>query len=175
MSTVYDAAVAREAELQEELKKVRDFLGLYRAFMSQIQSESKNEDGTNTDQSTRTVAVVDMLRTDAAREAATPDEAAPKRVRVRDNPKPTDVVAAAVEVIRNAGRPLSRREIHTTLKERGTEVRGADPIKALGTMLWRSGGDRLEQIEGKGYWVKGEPLPAEHDPLRSSGEPTGLF
>jgi hypothetical protein len=55
---------------------------------------------------------------------------------------------------------MTRRELHSALAERGMLVRGADPVKTLGIMLWRSG--RFDQVEheGKmGYWPKGEALP----------------
>jgi hypothetical protein len=105
---------------------------------------------------------VESEQKEAAREADAPDAASPKRVRVTDNPKPSAVVEAAVEVIRRAGRPMTRREIHLALQtELGILVRGADPIKALGTMLWRSGRDALDQIEGRGYWLRNVPVPEE--------------
>jgi len=68
---------------------------------------------------------------------------------------PALVVAEAAEVIRAAGRPMTRREIHKALSDQGIVVNGTDPIKALGTMLWRSGEDVLEQIDGWGYGLKG--------------------
>ncbi len=80
------------------------------------------------------------------------------QTRVTDNPKPAAVVAGAIEILRAHGRPMTRRELHGALAERGLEVRGADPVKALGTMLWR-GRDRIEQIEGRGYWPKGDRVP----------------
>ncbi len=81
-----------------------------------------------------------------------------RRTRITDNPKPTVVVEAVMDILRQNGHPMSRRELHTTLGLRGINVRGADPIKALGTMLWRASTE-LIQIEGYGYWPKEDPYP----------------
>ena len=45
-------------------------------------------------------------------------------------------------------------------------VNGTDPVKTLGTILWRSGSDRLTQIDGWGYWPKDLPLPHRPDPAK---------
>ena len=155
------AAEARRDELAQELQKVRDFIASYHAFARIAKSDSMNTTGTLEAVSTGSENSVDHVDKETAREAEGADEAAPKRTRVTDNPKPEAVVAAAVQVIRAAGRPMSRREIHKALAERDLEVRGADPIKALGTMLWRSGKDQLAQIEGRGYGLKGVDYPVE--------------
>ncbi|MDZ4363133.1 hypothetical protein [Brevundimonas sp.] len=86
----------------------------------------------------------------------------PRRTRITDNPKPAVVVEAVLDILRQNGHPMSRRALHTTLKLKGLEVRGADPVKALGTMLWRAE-DKLVQLEGYGYWPKAdEYLPAHY-------------
>lgn len=157
------AAEARRDELAQDLQKVRDFISSYHAFARIAKLDSVNTTGTLEVASTGSDNSVDPVDNEAAREAEGIDEPPPKRVRVSDNPKPADVVAAAVEVIRTANRPLTRREIHVSLADRGIVVRGADPIKALGTMLWRSGKDRLTQVEGYGYWIKDVPVPTLFD------------
>ena len=59
---------------------------------------------------------------------------------------------------------MSRRELHGALASIGLDVNGADPIKALGTMLWRSGEDVLVQLKGFGYWIKDRDYePAHYD------------
>ena len=161
MDPVYEAAITREIELVDELKKIRDFLATYRTLANAIKLESSNTKGTNVDLSTHVAIAVDSFRNEFAREAAPSDAPPPKRVRVTDNPKPAVVVEAAVDLIRAKGRPMTRREIREGLAASGLVVNGADPVKALGTMLWRSGKDELEQIEGRGYWLKGKPLPSD--------------
>lgn len=146
---IYQAAIAREAELWEELQKIRNFLATYRTLARGLDIEFVNKDGTQLASVDNSPSGVD------ASTQITASEAPPaRRTRVTDNPKPALVVAAAVELIRERGRPMSRSEIHEGLKARGVVVNGADPVKTLGTMLWRSGGHELEQIEGWGYWLK---------------------
>ena len=85
-------------------------------------------------------------------------ESPPPRTRVRDNPKPAVLIPAVEEILRERGRPMSRRELHEALSDRGLEVRGAEPTKTLGTILWRAR-DLISSIEGRGYWPKGDPVP----------------
>ena len=90
------------------------------------------------------------------------EDAAPKKGRVTDNPKSSVVVAAAISILREGGHPLSRRQLHRALWDRGVEVNGGDPVKTLGTILWRAQ-DKLVQLEGFGYWPKGDAYqPAEY-------------
>jgi len=161
---VFEAALKRADELKQELKKLEEFIGTYRQLAVELHIESKNEQGTHT-LSTAETSSVDKATQGEAREVETPDAAPPKRVRVSDNPKPAVVVAAAARVIREKGHPMSRRDIHAALSARGIVVRGADEVKALGTMLWRSGVGVLTQLEGYGYWLADEPYPlAGYDP-----------
>lgn len=162
---ILEAAFTREAELLQELEKIQAFIKTYRALALTITPESANTRGTNAAQSTGVSSSVDNNVAGEERAQEAPDAASARRVRVRDNPKPEAVVAEAVAVIREAGKPLTRRQIHEALTARGMEVKGADAIKALGTMLWRSGRDHLVQLEGYGYWDKSQCyLPAEYDP-----------
>lgn len=82
----------------------------------------------------------------------------PQRKRITDNPKPAVLIPAVIQILRERAHPLSRRQIHEALLERGLEVKGADPTKTLGTILWRAR-DRVDSIEGRGYWPKGDALP----------------
>jgi hypothetical protein len=89
-----------------------------------------------------------------------------KTARVTDNPKPAKVVEAAISILRAQGWPMSRKDLHTALSERGVVVNGANPVKTLGTMLWRAP-DMIVQIDGQGYWPKGDALPqAGYGPLQ---------
>lgn len=116
-------------------------------------------------QSERVAAILGTATPRASADAAphSPVDESPRpvdrpRTRVTDNPKPATVVAGAIEILRARGKPMTRRELHGALAARGLEVKGADPVKALGTMLWR-GRDRIDQIEGRGYWPKGDAVP----------------
>lgn len=95
-------------------------------------------------------------------ESSASTESSVKRTRVTDNPKPSVLVPAAIEIIRQHGHPMSRRQLHEALSERGLIVKGTDPIKALGTILWRAR-DQIVQLEGRGYWPKSDPYrPASY-------------
>lgn len=161
MDKVYEAAVRRAEEIQAELRELNEFIALYRRTRYILGMDSPEHKGT-------LVGPAGSQGAGEDRGAGVGNDSAHselQRKRVTDNPKPTDVVAQAVLVIMEREKPLSRRELHEALKERGMEVKGADPVKTLGTMLWRSGQDALVQLEGLGYWIKSEPYaPAGYHP-----------
>lgn len=157
-------------ELAKEMEKLQIFVDQYRKLKNGLAVESANVAGTNVAPPTAPHNPVDNSAEGERREAEAADAAPARRTRVTNNPKPAFVVAEAVKLIREMGRPMTRRQIHAALKDRGIEVRGADPVKALGTMLWRSGSDHLVQIENYGYWLKGEPHgPSGYQPTQDGG------
>jgi len=155
MDSILEAAEKKRDEIREELQKITDFIVTYRRLAQQVQADEANTTRTHRD----SAEPVDGAASQEARALEKADGAQAKRARVNDNPKPKEVVEAAVKLIREIGRPMTRREIREQLAERGMVVNGADPVKALGTMLWRSGSERLTQIEGRGYWPSDLPLP----------------
>lgn len=74
-----------------------------------------------------------------------------RRTRVADNPKSEVLIPAVKEILRANRRPMTRRQLHKALSDRGLVVRGSDPVKTLGTILWRAN-DQIQSIEGWGYW-----------------------
>ena len=70
------------------------------------------------------------------------------------NPDRRDVARRALELIRKAGRPLSRRLLYERLQDVGVTITGMDPEVVLGTMLYRD--DRIVRIRNFGYWPKEE-------------------
>lgn len=72
--------------------------------------------------------------------------------------RPAGVVEAADEALRAAGRPLTRGELFERLRSSGLRIDGIDPVKNMGTILWRSG--RFDNA-GRRYWISGEPRPGE--------------
>ena len=163
MDPVLKAAEDRRDELRQELKKIDDFLVMYRTLAGSIPPKTENTSETS-EAPTDIENPVDSARMPEEREAEGVDATLPRRVRVRDNPKPAAVVAATIDVIRQRNLPMTRRQIWDALKERGVVVNGSDPVKTLGTILWRSGSDHLMQIDGWGYWPKILPVPARPDP-----------
>lgn len=64
---------------------------------------------------------------------------------------------AAVRVIREAGRPLQRGEL-TDRIQRYVKIESADPANYVSTVIYRDE-DTFVKIDGRGYWLKGLPLP----------------
>ncbi|WP_165191053.1 hypothetical protein [Caulobacter soli] len=170
MDKVYEAAVSRVEELHAELKSLNDFIEMYRRTRHILGMDSIEHKG---------IFMSDAREVPGAEPASTNLHLGgePPRKRVVDNPKPMDVVSQVLLILIEREHPMSRRKLHEALKARGMVVNGADPVKTLGTMLWRSGQDFLVQLEGRGYWIKGEPYaPAGYDPTakqESAKPPTG--
>lgn len=72
--------------------------------------------------------------------------------------RPAGVVEAAEDALRAVGRPLTRGELFERLRSSGVRIDGTDPVKNMGTMLWRSG--RFDNA-GRRYWLSGEPRPGD--------------
>ena len=73
-------------------------------------------------------------------------------------PTSRDIVRATELLLRRHGSPLTRRGIYEGLLQLGVSLQGADPIKNLGTILWRSG--KFDAAGAEGYWFSGEDRPA---------------
>lgn len=167
MDPIIEAATKKRDDLLKDLEKINHFLETYHTLALELRLDEANKTGTLSPFAGGEIAV-DHERTETARGPEAADEPPPKRVRVSDNPSPAVVVEAAVKVIREKGRPMSRRAIHKALADMDIVVKGADPVKALGTMLWRSGKADLVQIEGVGYGLKDVAYDLENlKPTRS--------
>jgi len=168
MDETLKRAIKRREELQQELKLLGDFIDLHRSVEKLLSADTLASGGTEDEQN----LPVNPQSPPQASEISV-DESSPRRTRVTDNPKPADVVSESLAILRERGHPLSRRELHSALADRGLEVKGADPVKALGTMLWR-GKDQLVQLKGLGYWPRWDQYhPAGYFPglgLTSVGE-----
>lgn len=159
---ILNAALNKRDDLREELRKIDDFIATYRKIRLELHIDERNTEGTRVSAGLIMRITADQMSQVEEREEATSDVGPKVRVRVRGNPRPAVVVAAAVELIRKAGQPLTRREIYNGLVSQGIVVQGADPVKAVGTTLWRAT-EELEQVEGRGYWLAGVPVPPPED------------
>lgn len=167
MDNVYEAARKRRDELQSELKSLSDFIEMYQRTRHLLGMDSR-EQTVNSEPDTS------ALNAPPRESPATlPHDAEPaKRTRVTSNPKPAEVIRGAKEILLEMRRPLSRKELHERLWEHGLEVKGADPVKTLGTILWRAKEDMVSVKDG--YWVNGEPLPEYgYDPRYVHVQPSG--
>jgi hypothetical protein len=73
-------------------------------------------------------------------------------------------------VIRAAGRPLTRSDLVKGLEERGLTLDSKDKPRYVGTILWRLR-DQFENLEGHGYWLKGEPYAPANYPDQPQNAP----
>jgi len=85
------------------------------------------------------------------------DPATPEKRRRNPIP-PSRIADLAEELIRKEGRPLNRSELVQMFDANGIPLAGVDRVKNLGTIMWRNS-DRFRHIEGRGYWIRGEPIP----------------
>jgi hypothetical protein len=76
------------------------------------------------------------------------------------NPRREETVAAVIEIVTAADRPMQLRELYEALVARGFTFHGTDPVAVLGTQLWRGTQDgELTNIKGSGYWPARQPQP----------------
>lgn len=142
MNNPIEAARARLAEMEDEAEKLRLFIASYEAVAGYLH---------------KTAEAFHSPENDGDKSADAVDSPPAPRTRVV-NPPTKAVVDVAIEILRHRGHPMSRRALHESLWMRGVEVKGRDPVKTLGTILWRAN-DRMVQLEGFGYWPRGIPYP----------------
>jgi hypothetical protein len=147
MREMIEAAKVRLAKIEQETETLRKFLDSAEAAAAILGGGGRGD--------SPPVPPTDSLR----KESEEAPEGA-KRTRVTDNPKAEVLIPAVKEVLRANGKPMTRRQLHAALSRRGLEVRGTDPVKTLGTILWRAN-DQIKSIEGWGYW----PMEDEFDPM----------
>ena len=76
----------------------------------------------------------------------------------RLNPPKEKVAEMAIDILREAGRPLFRALLYEQMLKRGLVLHGKNPVVVLSTMLWRMS-EVVPFIKGEGYWPKDDPLP----------------
>lgn len=138
MDETLSKALKRKEELEKELVQVQQFIDLYRALFGEDSGENSAADST----------------TDATK---SPEEAPQKR---RRRGKPAEIADAAERVIRSLNRPVQRGELVSRIEQEGIEIHSDDKPRYIGTILWRQS-ERFANVEGRGYWLAGVPLPDE--------------
>ena len=145
MDMAYENALKRKKELEAELSEIKLFLALYERFSGTELARGDPAPGPAGD----AALLHDRQVSNAAIQSHWP---VVEFGRQRGNP---DIVAAMAEaVLKESGRPMTRGELATEIEKRGTELPTGDKGKYVGTILWRKA-DRFENIEGRGYWLKG--------------------
>jgi hypothetical protein len=71
---------------------------------------------------------------------------------------PAEIAAFARETLLAEGRPMKRGALVKAIETRGLSLTGRDKGKNLGTILWRNA-QMFVNLDKRGYWVRGEPLP----------------
>lgn len=72
--------------------------------------------------------------------------------------KASGVVDVVSDVLWATGRPMNRGELYQKLQDVGVQISDDDPLKNLGTILWRSG--KFDNT-GRAYWFKDEARQAQ--------------
>lgn len=150
MSDMIAIARKRLEELEQEVETLRQFLESAKAAEAIL---NRNAPPPAKAPQAKNESVDESADPIVTRIISGPLPEKPRRTRVTDNPKPAVLIPEAIKILRERGHPMSRRELHEALKERGLEVKGSDEIKALGTILWRAK-KHIVQLEGYGYWPK---------------------
>lgn len=79
-------------------------------------------------------------------------------VRARRRGAPNQFVALIEQVIKDAGKPLSRADIVSEIESKDISIPGQHKTKYVGTLMWRER-EKFIHIVGHGYWLKYQPLP----------------
>lgn len=148
MDAAYANALQARARLRRDLEKVEEFIAMYDRFAA---SSPENASAETWDQKAN-INPVTAPGADAAQAALglnPPDS----RKRVSGNPKPAEVIRAVKDLLTARGHPMTRRQLLAALDEAGLKIRGANPLKVLGTNLWRAHDD-IVSLDGHGYWLK---------------------
>ena len=88
---------------------------------------------------------------------ATPEPPA----KVKRNPNVVSgVLKASYAIIMLHGQPMTRSQLYRSLVRNSIQVpAAADPVRNLGTLLWRS--KQFVHVEGRGYWPADKQVPAQ--------------
>lgn len=147
MEEMIRAARERLAQIEQEAETLRKFVDSAEAVAAILGRGPETE-------------TVPGPSTAEAKKESGEGGGAPRRTRVSDNPKAEVLIPAVKEILRANRRPMTRRQLHKALASRGLEVRGSDPVKTLGTILWRAN-DQIKSIEGWGYWPAEDRFDAD--------------
>jgi hypothetical protein len=143
-------ALKQKRELERRLAEIEQFLRLYQEFSEEPVDQ----------------ADIETQRDDAA--DSTPETSKMARVR-RPRFGPKAVASVSTGILQDHGVPLTRGELAAELAIRGVALQGTDKesrARYVGTIMWRRS-DLFENIEGKGYWLSGVPIPETEQEKRA--------
>jgi hypothetical protein len=138
-------ALREKRELERRLAEIEQFLRLYREFSGESVENVESEGSA-----------------ESADELVQIGGRAPYVI--RHGPQAVKDVSAGI--LQDLGQPLTRGELVTELELRRVRLPGKDKesrARYVGTILWRHK-DQFENIEGRGYWLRGVIIPeTEHE------------
>jgi hypothetical protein len=149
-------ALKEKKELQERLERIEQFLALYDEFSRTKEETVDTLSGVSSAVRGTVDAMHRVLRSGTAT-VVTEQVVPPRRL------SPVQLAVLAKGAIKDAQHPLTRYELVSALEERGVIVPGETKEmkgRYVGTIMWRNSDD-FENIEGRGYWLKGAPAPDE--------------
>lgn len=147
MPTPADIARKKILDLRLQISELERFLEIYERLLA----DGSAIDGGN----------LSPLSTDAEGNE-TPQMPVEKGRRKRGSGARPDQMADLMErIIREVGRPMTRGEIVVALEKRDVLIPYEDKPRYLGTIAWRNKG-RFLNVEGRGYWLRDEPIPDEN-------------
>lgn len=145
-------ALKEKKELEERLARVNQFLALYEEF-------SGTEGEAFDIRSIRPPGNTPVL--DVPRDVSPGQVQEEQKVERGRKLSPAELVRLATGALKDIGKPLTRGALVEVLEARGALLPGSTKeIKGryLGTIMWRNQ-KQFENIEGKGYWLRGRPVP----------------
>lgn len=164
----YQNALQRRANLLKELERLNIFISVYEEM---TQPWGQNASADSLDQNANNLPTDPQEVVLEAPAGAAGVSESPRK-RATGNPKPRDVVEEVKAILARRGHPMTRRQLLAELNVRGMVIQGRNPMKVLGTNLWRAG-DELVSLEGHGYWFKDQQYhPAGYYPPASASGDT---
>jgi hypothetical protein len=145
MASPLENAMKRLAILREEVARVEQFIRDYHAFSL-----------------ADSLSVTDLMNdhTVDGNVSGEPDALSVDKYWPEGKKMRPDEIARLIErVIREVGQPMTRGQLVEALGRRDVDMAAADKARYIGTIIWRHKAV-FKNIEGRGYWLRGEPVPA---------------
>ncbi|MDF2119733.1 hypothetical protein PY365_29655 [Roseiarcaceae bacterium H3SJ34-1] len=146
MPTPIENARKRLAEIRAEAAEIERFIEFYKRFEDEPDANQVEAAATPTGGNLSTETVVQVV--DKSRRRSD-----------RTGPTPSEIAQVMERVIRDVGRPMTRGEIVEALERRDIEIQAQDKYRYVGTLAWRHKSIFIN-VEGRGYWLRSERMPA---------------
>jgi hypothetical protein len=133
MAGTIDKALKKKEELERELRRINDFIEMYEQLSG---TDREHSDLPHQGEKQKT-----------------------PRVKSPRGTRPGQLVRVMEAILKDVQRPLQRGQLVAELEKRGHALpTTGDKAQYLATILWRNR-DCFENLEGRGYWLKGLPVP----------------